>query len=121
MKLTIKSIWDGCKSGILIDCDAGIAFGIRAPKLLTTALTIPLPAVVTNMFPICASVDKVAPSAGKFNSEKDLPSSLALGTSMTLKDGVPVVKASATISADKDVFPENTEVNQLIACIIIII
>jgi len=109
MKLTIKSIWETCSIGSTL-CNMGIAFGIRAPKLLTTALTIPLPAVVTKMFPICASVDKVAPSAGKFNSEKDLPSSLALGTSMTLKDGVPVVKASATISADKDVFPENTEV-----------
>ncbi len=122
MKLTIKSIWETCASTFTEEiCSNGIAFGIRAPKLLTTALPIPLPTAVTKMFPICASVDKIAPSAGKLNSEKDVPSSLTLGTSMILKDGEPVVRASATISADKNVFPENTEVNQLIACIIIII
>jgi hypothetical protein len=112
IKLTIKSVWEQCN--ILDDlCIAGLAFGIRAPKLLTAPLDIPLPTAVAKMFPICASVDKIAPSAGKLTAEKDRPSALALGTSMILKNGVPAVTASATISAEKNVFPDNAEVHQL--------
>jgi hypothetical protein len=65
------------------------------------------------MFPICALVDKIVPSTGKLTAQKDVPSDLALGTSMIVKDGVPVVTASATISAASNVFPENAEVHQL--------
>jgi hypothetical protein len=112
IKLTIKSVWEQCD---ILDalCKAGLAFGIRAPKLLTAPLDIPLPTAVAKMFPICASVDKIAPSAGKLTAEKDRPSALALGTSMILKNGVPAVTASATISAEKNVFPDNAEVHQL--------
>jgi hypothetical protein len=112
MKLTIKTIWTGCGLGDDI-CLAGIAFGIRAPKLLGTPMKIPLPTAVTSMFPICASVDKIVPSTGKLTAEKDRPSALALGTSMILKNGVPTVTASVTLSADSNVFPEDSEVHQL--------
>ena len=112
MKLSIKSVWETCSIGNTL-CNAGIAFGIRAPKLLSSPLNIPLPTAVTNMFPICASVDKIAPSAGKLTAETGRPSALALGTSMILKNGVPVVTATATISAAANVFPDNAEVHQL--------
>jgi len=109
MKLTVKSLWTSCSISDSI-CLAGIAFGVRAPKLLQTPITIPLPTAVTSMFPICASVDKIVPSTGKLTAEQGRPSALALGTSMILKDGVPTVTASATLSADSNVFPDNSEV-----------
>jgi hypothetical protein len=111
IKLTIKSVWEDCNLADRL-CTDGYAFGIRAPKLLTAPLNIPLPTAVAKMFPICASVDKIAPSAGKFTAELDRPSALALGTSMILKNGVPAVTASATISAASNVFPDNAEVHQ---------
>jgi hypothetical protein len=112
MKITIKSVWDGCTFSASI-CNIGLSFGIRAPKLLTSPMNIPLPTFVTNMFPICAVVDQIAPSAGKITAESGRPSALALGTSMILKDGVPTVTASATLSAASNVFPDNAEVHQL--------
>jgi hypothetical protein len=108
IKLTVSTLYTDC--GTKDVCKMGLTFGIRAPKLLKSAIEIPIPNAVKAMFPICASVG--APAIGKVTAEKDIPVTLTLGTSVILpKDGsAPVRKASATIFADKNVFAENTEV-----------
>ncbi len=111
VKLTVSTLYTTCGSGAV--CSKGLTLGIRAPKLLQSAIQIPIPNAVKSMFPICASVG--SPASGKVTAEKDIPSTLALGTSVILpKDGsAPVTKASATIFADKNVFSEDTEVTIL--------
>jgi hypothetical protein len=110
-KITAKMIYESCTWDI---CKEAVAMGMRAPKLLSTAINIPLPSFITSLFPICASLDKVTPSTGKLTAEKDSPSSLALGSFLTLTNGELKLAASATISAAQNVFPENTQVRQLL-------
>jgi hypothetical protein len=116
MKVSIQSLWSGCTFSDTI-CKKTLTMGMRAPKLLSAAIDIPLPNAIKSLFPICASVGKITPSSGKLTSEKDLPASLALGSFVTVKDGVTKLAASATISAAKNVFPENAEVWQLNASV----
>jgi len=106
-KISAKMIYESCSWDF---CNKAIAMGMRAPKLLSTAINIPLPSFITSLFPICASLDKVTPSTGKLTAEKDSPSSLALGSFLTLTNGELKLAASATISAAQNVFPENTQV-----------
>jgi hypothetical protein len=107
MKLSLSQIKESCTWDV---CASAILMGVRAPKLLSSAIDIPLPNSIKSLFPICASVDKITPSSGKLTAEKDIPSSLSLGSFLTVKDGVIKYAASATISAAKNVFPEDTEV-----------
>jgi hypothetical protein len=93
-------------------CTSAIKMGMRAPKLLSSAIDIPLPNAIKSLFPVCASVDKATPSTGKLTAEKDIPSSLTLGSFLTVQDGQIKLAASATISAAKNVFAENTEVRR---------
>ena len=102
-------------------CSKALTMGVRAPKLLSTAIDIPIPSVITSRFPICASVDKVTPASGKLTAEKNIPSSLELGSLMTVENGQIKRSASSVLSAAKNVFPENAEVRlsekNLVACI----
>jgi hypothetical protein len=105
--LTLKTFLTTCTWDV---CQAVKKMGMRAPKLLSTPINIALPTAITSMFPICAKVGKTTPASGKLTAEASVPSSLILGSSVKLTNGVPVSTASATLSADANVFPAGTEV-----------
>jgi hypothetical protein len=84
--------------------------GMSAPKLLTSPISIPLPAVIRSMFPICASVAKSSPASARLVASAGTVSSLTLGSSVAIKDDAPVSTFVATVSAAADVFPEGAEV-----------
>jgi hypothetical protein len=111
MSVAFSNFYPSCTWSI---CTTAKKMGIQAPTLLSTAIPIPLPSVITSLFPLCATVDEASPSAGKLTAEAGVPSSLILGSSVTLKDDVPVSNAAVIISAAADVFPSNTEASHSI-------
>ena len=106
--LSLKTVYSSCTWDI---CKSVKNMGMRAPKLLSSPMTIALPNVITSMFPICAKVGKTTPASGKLTAEATDPSSLILGSSVKIANGVPVSAASATLSAAAGVFPAGTEVH----------
>jgi hypothetical protein len=105
--LSLDKIYESCTWDI---CTAVVKMGVRAPKLLSAPISIALPTAITSMFPICAKVGKITPKSGKLTAEASVPSSLILGSSVKVTNGVPVSTASVTLSADANVFPAGTEV-----------
>ncbi len=89
-----------------------VSMGVQAPLLLSTPISIPLPAFVTALFPLCATVASSTPTMGRLVAVTDVPSSLVLGSSVSVESGTAASKASASIFAESGVFPADSEVRQ---------
>ncbi len=86
--------------------------GVQAPLLLATPMSIALPAFVTKLFPLCATVASSTPTVGRLVAVDGTPSSLVLGSSVSVASGTASSKAAATIFAASGAFPADSEVRQ---------
>lgn len=86
------------------------SMGMQAPLLLSSPISIPLPAIVTSMFPLCAAVAGATPLVGRLVATAGAASSLTLGSSVSVESGTTTNTFTATISALSDAFPADSEV-----------
>ncbi len=87
------------------------SMGMQAPLLLKTPIAITLPSFVNKLFPLCAAVAASTPSMGRLVAAADVPSSLILGSSVTVNGSVVENKATASFFAESGVFPAGAEVS----------
>jgi hypothetical protein len=106
MSVAFQNFYPSCDWSI---CTATKNMGVQAPKLLSAPITIPIPSLISSLFPVCATVGEASATTGKLTAEAGVPSSLMLGSSLILKDNVPVGTAAVVVSAAADVFAANTE------------
>jgi hypothetical protein len=84
--------------------------GVKAPILLASPISIPLPSIIDELFPICATISHQSPVVGNSVVESGTPIYMVLGSSIDIKDNAPIATATATVTASANVFMAGSEV-----------